>query len=132
MDAVTAVDLDQGCCRTLRRLEAGDPAFDGHFPGDPMYPGSLQLELVGQTGGCLFHFVTANSCSIPAETSARQVRVIKVHHALFLEEIRPGETLSVLAKGLVHDEMTSIFAGQILCGEKICTVAILEVYFVDP
>jgi len=132
VDAVTAVDLEQTCGRAVRRVTIDDPGFDGHFPGDPLYPGSLQLELVGQVGGCLFHFVEAQTCSIADDPRPRQVRVIKVHHALFLTEVRPGDALTVLVRGLVNDEITSIFAGQILRGDTICTVAIMEVYFVDP
>ncbi|MEA3209667.1 MAG: 3-hydroxyacyl-[acyl-carrier-protein] dehydratase [Chthoniobacter sp.] len=131
VDAVTAVDLDQWGCRALRQVAADDPGFDGHFPGEPLYPGSLQLELVGQTGGCLLHFLDSNSCVIREDARARNGRVIKLHHALFLAEVRPGDVMTVLVKGLVNDEMTSIFAGQVLRGETICTVTIMEVYFVD-
>ena len=33
-----------------RRIDPDDPIFAGHFPGDPVYPGMLQLEMAGQLG----------------------------------------------------------------------------------
>ena len=131
LDEVTALDLDQGCGCARRQLDPDDPAFEGHFPGDPLYPGAQQLELVGQAGGCLLHFLHHRSLAGPDETRPAAMRVVKVHHALFLAEVRPGDALSVLVKALVTDELTSIFAGQIVRGETICAVAILEVCFVD-
>lgn len=132
VNAVTAVDLEQVCCRVERALNADDPGFDGHFPDQPLYPGCLQLELIGQAGGCLFHFVNTNSCAVQENARPRTGRIIKLHHAVFLDEVRPGDTMVVLVKSLVHDELTSIFAGQVLRDETICATAIMEVYFVDP
>jgi 3-hydroxyacyl-[acyl-carrier-protein] dehydratase len=131
VDAVTAVDLEQACCRVVREVKADDPGFDGHFPRVPLYPGCLQLELVGQAGGCLFHFLNANACTIGDDARAREGRVIKIHQALFLSEVRPGSVLTVLVKGLVNDELTSILAGQVLRDETVCAITIMEIYFVD-
>jgi 3-hydroxymyristoyl/3-hydroxydecanoyl-(acyl carrier protein) dehydratase len=131
LDEITAIDLAQQTLSASRRLEEDDTGFAGHFPGNPIYPASLQLEMAGQAGVCLVDFVTRQSCEIPVGQQPRAVRVLKVHHALMLAEVRPGVKLTALARILVCDDLTSIVAVQLLAGEIVASVAILEVCFVD-
>jgi 3-hydroxymyristoyl/3-hydroxydecanoyl-(acyl carrier protein) dehydratase len=55
---------------------------------------------------------------------------LKVHHALFRAEVRPGDELTVLAKLLDADAYTVTCAGQIVRDGTICAVAVMEVYLV--
>jgi 3-hydroxymyristoyl/3-hydroxydecanoyl-(acyl carrier protein) dehydratase len=131
VETIAAIDLAQRTLSATRRLAENDPGFAGHFPGNPIYPASLQLEMAGQAGVCLVDFVTRQTCEIPVGQQPRAVRVLKVHHALMLAEVRPGVKLTALARILVCDDMTSIVAVQLLAGEVIASVAIVEVCFVD-
>jgi 3-hydroxymyristoyl/3-hydroxydecanoyl-(acyl carrier protein) dehydratase len=131
LDLVDAVDLEQRAIRARRRMRHDDPAFTGHFPGDPVYPAALQLELLGQAGLCAVEFAERASAEIPAEARPRKMRVIKVHHGLLLAEIHPGEETTALARVLEHDEMTSIFIAQLLRGDTVCAATVLEIIFLD-
>ncbi len=132
LDEITAIDHEQRCCRARRTIAPDDPGFEGHFPGEPLYPGALQVELIGQTGLALLDFLARGTWTISPEARPRRARALKIHHALFAAEVLPGDSLTVLAKALVDDELTSIFAGQLLRMDTICALAIVEVYYVDP
>lgn len=48
----TVIDLAPGeTARTERRTRADDWFFQGHFPGDPIVPAIILVELLAQTGG---------------------------------------------------------------------------------
>jgi 3-hydroxymyristoyl/3-hydroxydecanoyl-(acyl carrier protein) dehydratase len=130
LDAITAIDLEQRSIRATRHIGIDDPGFVGHFPGEPVYPAFLQLEIGGQAGICLIDFLRRQSFEVPPDLRPRSVRPIKVHHGALLAEIHPGDSLTALATVLVDDELTSIFAAQMLKGDVICSTAIVEVCFV--
>jgi hypothetical protein len=64
------------------------------------------------------------------EKGARQVRMLKIHHAVFLLEVRPGDELLLPVRILYSDDLTGICAGQIVRGNSICAFVVMEVYFV--
>lgn len=120
VDRIDAVDLEGGSIAGRRTFLSTDPLFAGHFPGDPILPGVLQVEAMGQLGVCLYAL----------RTVPRGVRAFKIHHAVFLDAVRPGE-VSLLAQNLETNDYTAVCAGQLLVGDTICCFAIMEVYFVE-
>lgn len=130
VDAITAVDLEARCLRGQRRVNADDPVFAGHFPGRPLYPAVLQLEIMGQMSLCLIHFCAAKSEEIASDAVPLSGRALKVHDALFQAEVRPGDDLIVLVKLLDADPYIVTCAGQIVRDDTICAAAVMEVYLV--
>lgn len=41
----------------IKNVTANEPCFQGHFPGQPVFPGVLQLEAMAQTAGILLNRV---------------------------------------------------------------------------
>jgi 3-hydroxyacyl-[acyl-carrier-protein] dehydratase len=131
LDAITAIDLEQRCLRAERSLPCDNPGFIGHFPGEPIYPAFLQLEILGQAGISLLHFVTRQSCEITDSCRPRRVRLVKAQHGLMLAEIVPGDHVTALARVLEDDDLLATFVVQLRREETICSTAIMEVCFVD-
>lgn len=63
----------------MRRLDARHPAFDGHFPGDPLLPGAYLLALV------------LDEARAWLGAQARRERPAGVRAAKFTRAVRPGE-----------------------------------------
>ena len=108
-----------------------EPFFRGHFPGEPIYPGVLQLEIMGQLGLCLLGLLKDGQHAGVPEGGPRQARVLKIHHAIFLAAVRPADEFTILAKVIESDDYTALCAGQLIKGDTIYAYAIMEVYFVE-
>jgi 3-hydroxyacyl-[acyl-carrier-protein] dehydratase len=130
VDEITEISLEQQAIRGHRHVSSDDPVFLGHFPGDPIYPGVLQMEMIGQLGLCLMHFLLAGKTEISDAAQPKDVRALKIHEAQFLAPIGPGSDLTVLSKAVSWNDYTGICVGQVLLGETICSCCVLEVYFV--
>ncbi len=130
VDEITEVGLEHQAIQGRRFVDPADPVFLGHFPGDPIYPGVLQLEMIGQLGLCLLHFLSAGSAEITLETRPRSVRALKVHAAHFLAPVRPGSDLTMVARVIRSDDYTAVCAGQVLWCGTICSYGVLEAYIV--
>lgn len=63
------------------RLEAGHPAFEGHFPGHPILPGVLQVDWAIRQGQAAFG---------PLGTFTRLTQL------KFMRLIQPGEPLTLV------------------------------------
>ncbi len=123
IDCIESLDLEQAAIRGRRTIHPEDPAFVGHFPGQPIYPGVLQIETMGQLGVCLSALMRHNEA--PAD-----VRALRIHHALFQSEVLPGDELTILAQLLESDDYTAICAGQLLKSDgSVTALAVMEVYF---
>lgn len=131
LDQLLGLDLEQGIILATRKIAACDPVFQGHFPDLPVYPGSLQLEMIGQAGLCLYHFLAHQSCVVPAEATPIQVRATKILGAHFLEPLGPDQEVQVIAKKLEHETYFGTVVGQVLCEGKVCSTTISEVCFLD-
>lgn len=131
IDTLTGLDLAGGMIMGRRFLSPEDPVFQGHFPGQPLYPGSLQLEMTGQLGLCLHYFITRNTASIAGDAAPLPVRATRIIGACFLEPLPPGSETLLMVKKLSCDQYFGTVIGQVLLGEKICSVSISEVFFME-
>ncbi|HEY0052334.1 MAG TPA: 3-hydroxyacyl-ACP dehydratase FabZ [Caulobacteraceae bacterium] len=71
----------------IKNVTANEPFFPGHFPGNPVMPGVLIVEAMGQTGAVLM------SKTLDADTTGKTIFFMSVDGARFRRPVRPGDVL---------------------------------------
>ncbi|MBL7811242.1 MAG: bifunctional UDP-3-O-[3-hydroxymyristoyl] N-acetylglucosamine deacetylase/3-hydroxyacyl-ACP dehydratase [Bacteroidetes bacterium] len=70
----------------VKNITYDQPFFSGHFPGDPIMPGVLQLEAMAQAGGVLI-------LSTVPDPENYGTLFLKIDNAKFKDKVVPGDTL---------------------------------------
>ncbi len=86
----------------VKNITMNEPMFTGHFPGNPIFPGVLQVEAMAQVGGIFaLHQVD--------EPHLYSTYFMKIDSAKFKAMVRPGDTVvfqlflrSPIRRGLVQ------------------------------
>jgi beta-hydroxyacyl-ACP dehydratase FabZ len=71
--------------KAIKNVTINEPFFQGHFPGDPIMPGVLQIEAMAQVGGLL--------ALLADESGAREKLAIflTIDKAKFRRPVVPGD-----------------------------------------
>ena len=72
----------------VKCVSLSDDVFNEHFPGYPVFPGSLILEGLAQLGGCFFELIMKNR-NEPARCSILSI----VNRMKFRKAVEPGDRL---------------------------------------
>ncbi|HEX4374112.1 MAG TPA: bifunctional UDP-3-O-[3-hydroxymyristoyl] N-acetylglucosamine deacetylase/3-hydroxyacyl-ACP dehydratase [Puia sp.] len=100
----------------IKNVTFNEPFFVGHFPGNPVMPGVLQIESLAQTGGIL-----AINAMPPGDYDTY---FLKIDNCKFKQKVVPGDTmilrlelLSPIRRGICE------MRGTVFVGNKIATEA---------
>ncbi|HEV7509229.1 MAG TPA: hypothetical protein VGS07_30415 [Thermoanaerobaculia bacterium] len=131
VDEIVGVNLVHNCIRGFRTLSSQDPVFRGHVPEEPIYPGVLHIETMGQLALCQIYFRAVGGARISAEVRLEKMLAFRIHHGILLKALLPGDRLEVHARLLDDDDFTVTFEGQILKNGVICSYGVMELIYVD-
>lgn len=131
LDRISALDKEQKIIVGEYVISPQLALFKGHFPNYPVYPGSMQVEAIGQMGLCLVHFIENDTTIIDENAKIPNIRATRIGGAYYRGEVLPGDTLTLMAKVLEHDAYFGSLLGQVIVNETVKTVALLEVAFLD-
>ena len=126
VDSIDRIDLSLQAVAGSVTLDAAWPLFGGHFPGDPVFPGALTVEAMGQLALTLLHFCGRTTLDVPADLPPLHVRAIRIHDATFLAPLRPTQRVEMFAS-IVEWNYTMIAATQAWVGSTLAACAVSEV-----
>ena len=107
----------------VKTIAFNEPWFTGHFPGNPVFPGVLQIEAMAQTGGIL---------AITSQGGGKwDTYFVKIDNCKYRQKVVPGDTLIIkleltapIRRGMV------VMKGTAYVGDKIVSEAELTAQIV--
>ncbi len=86
----------------VKNITMNEPIFTGHFPGNPVFPGVLQIEAMAQVGGIF-------ALSKVDEPHLYSTYFMKINNVKFKQKVLPGDSvvfeltlMSPIRRGLVE------------------------------
>ncbi len=96
----------------VKNVTINEPFFQGHFPGNPVFPGVLQMEALAQAGGIL---ALTNS-----EEGQYDTYFVKMDNVKFKHMVFPGDTLFLEMKLLMPIRRGIVkMQGKAIVGDKV-------------
>jgi len=100
----------------IKNVTINEPFFQGHFPGEPVMPGVLIIEAMGQTAGVLAY----RSMNAPENQG---VYLMSLNRVKFREPVVPGDQLRLEMKVLKQRGPIWVFKGSAYVEKKLVAEA---------
>ncbi len=88
----------------IKNVTINEPQFQGHFPGNPVFPGVLMIEGMAQTAGVL--------CIAATGAQPKSVFFLTIDKAKFRKPVRPGDTIEYHMKRIARRKSMWWYRGE--------------------
>ena len=105
--------------RAVRKMRAEEDFFAGHFPGEPVMPGVLQIEALAQAACILI------AESFPEAAAGKRPAFAGIEDVRFRKPVRPGDVLELNVELVQFRRGFATVSGYaVLNGERIAEAVI--------
>lgn len=108
------IEVHENSIVGVKNITMNEPQFTGHFPGNPVFPGVLQIEAMAQVGG-IFALTKVE------EPHLYSTYFMKIDNVRFKQKVMPGDTVvfelvlnSPIRRGLVEMSGKAYVNGKIV------------------
>ncbi|MGE5675688.1 MAG: 3-hydroxyacyl-ACP dehydratase FabZ [Mycobacterium leprae] len=108
----------------LKNISLNEPVFQGHYPGNPIFPGVLIIEAMAQT-------VAAGLMSEP-EYAGKVPVFAGIDEAKFKKPVLPGDQLRLELEIVGMKRGIGIAHGKAFVGEELKAEATIKFAVIDP
>ncbi|WP_121628192.1 3-hydroxyacyl-ACP dehydratase FabZ [Poseidonibacter antarcticus] len=127
VDRITDIDLKKSI-KGFKNLSISEPAFQGHFPGHPIYPGVLILEGMAQAGGIL---ALKSSDLTDEEMKNKVIYFMSIDKAKFRNPVKPGDRLDYELEVIKIKSTIMMLSGKAYVDGKLTAEAEFKAMIVD-
>lgn len=110
----------------IKNVTMNEEFFQGHFPGNPVMPGVLQVEAMAQTAGAIVRAAEENY----AETS-KSVLFMSIDGVKFRKPVKPGDQLRMHVEKIKARRNIFVFKGQSMVDGQVVSEAEFTAMIVD-
>ena len=113
--------------KAVKNVTMNEPFFQGHFPGEPIMPGVLQIEAMAQVGGILAMLADSKGTA-----EGKLALFLTIDKAKFRKPVVPGDRLEIRVQVIKKVRGTIIQAhGEASVDGKVVSEADLMFSIVD-
>ncbi len=120
VDRVIEIKEDNTELTAIKNVTVNEPHFTGHYPGNPIMPGVLQIEAMAQVAGVLMLLRCGGEGKVPLFINADKVKLRKI--------VTPGDQLVIEAK-ILKLRGNKIGSAEARCKVNGAVVSSMEMMF---